>query len=123
MAKSTLYINRQEGYGVCNNVEVNNNVSADDKILIYLKYKKAVETFAQEYNHRYPELPLKIITVGMHLNDLSEEIQNNHKKSTILYKALDYGKYAFNGRSYNGDSSISQYTIWQDSNSNDECGI
>lgn len=123
VAKSTLYINRQEGYGVCNNVEVNNNVSADDKILIYLKYKKAVEIFAQEYNAKYPELPLKIITVGMHLNDLSEEIQTHHKKSTILYKALDYGKYAFNGRSYNGDSSISQYTIWQDSNSNDECGI
>ena len=113
VAKSTLYVNRKEGYGVCNNVEVNNNVDDADRKLIYLKYKKAVETFAEKYNAKYPDSPLKTITVGMNLNDLSDEIKESDTESNILYRALDYGRYAYNGHGYTGDSNVSQYIIWQ----------
>ena len=113
VTKSTLYVNREEGYAVCNNVEVNTNVDDEDYKLIYLKFKKAVKTFAEKYNAKYPDKPLKIITVGMHLNDLSDEIKESDDQSTILYQALDYGKYAYDGSSYSGDSSQSQYIVWE----------
>ena len=116
VAKSTLYVNREQGYGVCNNVEINSNIAYEDKKLIYHKYKKAIETFAEKYNAKHPDNPIKIITVGMNLNDLYPQITENDKPSAKLYQALDYGKFAFGGSSYSGDSSESQYIIWQNSN-------
>ena len=119
VAKSTLYVNRAEGYGVCNNVEVNNNVSDEDAELIYKKFKKAVETFAEKYNVKYPDKPLKIITVGMNLNDLSSQITKNDKQSNELYQALNYGTYAYSGSGYNGDSKNSQYVVWENTDLTD----
>ena len=113
VAKSTLYVNRNEGYGVCNNVEVNNNVMQEDRKLVYDKYKKAVETFAEKYNEKYPKNPLKVITVGMSLNDLSDIIKKNDKESTVIHEALNYGEYAFDGAKHNGDSSKSQFIVWE----------
>ena len=121
VAKSTLYVNREEGYGVCNNIEVNTDISEEDKKLIYQKFKKAIETFANKYNKKYPNKPLRIITVGMHLNDLENEITQHDKRSQVLYKAIDYGDYAFVGSGYSGDSDKEQYTLWQsddDTNNN-----
>ena len=112
VAKSTLYVNREECYGVCNNVEVNDAVNDKDKKLIYKKFKKAIEVFAEKYNNKYPDKPLRIINVGMHANDLYDEITENDIQSHKLYKALDYGKYAYDGSNYNGDSADEQYTIW-----------
>lgn len=119
VAKSTLYVNRAEGYGVCNNVEVNNNVSDEDAELIYKKFKKAVETFAEKYNVKYPDKPLKIITVGMNLNDLSSQITKNDRQSNELYQALNYGTYAYSGSGYNGDSKNSQYVVWENTDLTD----
>ena len=52
----------------------------------------------------------------MHLNDLGDEIKESDDQSTILYQALDYGKYAYGGSGYNGDSSQSQYIVWETDN-------
>ncbi|HIU06302.1 MAG TPA: leucine-rich repeat domain-containing protein [Candidatus Onthoplasma faecigallinarum] len=113
VAKSTIYVNRKEGYAVCNNVEINNDIVADDVRLIYQKYKKAIEIFAEKYNAKYPDKPLKIITVGMNMNDLYSQITENDTPSPIIYKALDYGKYCFGNSTYSGDSSESQYIVWE----------
>ena len=125
VAKSTIYVNRQEGYAVCNNVEVNYNITEEDKLIIYKKYKEAINEFAEKYNEKYPNNPLKIINVGMHLNDLGDQIGKYDKASKKLYKALNYGEYAFGGSSYNGDSATSQYTIWENESltSNNEYGV
>ena len=119
VAKSTLYVNRKEGYGVCNNVEVNIHVEDEDKQLIYQKYKKAIETFANRYNKKYPNKPLKIITVGMHLNDLRNQIESEDTKSKKLYHALDYGKYGYDDSHYSGDSGELQYVVWQNTDLSD----
>ena len=116
IAKSTLYINREQRYGVCNNVEISSNVAEEDKKLIYLKFKKAIEVFAKKYNAKYTDQPLRIITVGMNLNDLGQIIEANDIPSVELYKALDYGKYSYTGSGYSGDSSESQYIVWENSN-------
>ena len=109
IAKSTLYINRKQGYGVFNNVEINNSIS-DEKIkkLIYIKYKEAVKAFAERYNELNKNNPIKKINVGMNLNDLSIEIKENSDKSNELLKGINFGSYG----GYNGDWQNEQYIIW-----------
>ena len=123
VAKSTLYVNRKEGYGVCNNVEVNNDLNNDDKNLIYKKYKKAIVAFATKYNEEFPNNPLKIINVGMHLNDLQPQIIQNDKNSITLYNALNYEDFAFDGSNYSGDSAKEQYTLWQIDELKNDLGV
>ena len=113
IAKSTLYINPTEGYGVFNNVEINDNISENDLQFIYEKYILGVDTFAKKYNQEHKDHPLKIINVGMNFNDLASYIQAFNKRSTKLYKSLDYGAFCSNGHGYNGDSEHSQFTIWE----------
>ena len=113
IAKSTLYINREQGYGVCNNVEVNTSVPASQLNSVYQKYVLGIVSFAEEYNREHPDKPVVQINVGMHLNDLSDEIVKNHSRSRQLFKAINYGEYGLDLMNYNGDSSECQYVIWK----------
>jgi len=112
IGKSTLFINPDEGYGVFNNVEIF-NYHEYPKADIYEKYILGIKDFANQYNKEHPDKPLKIITVGMHLNDLEQEITLRHKKSRELYDSIDYGIYNFDGSGHAGDSQKSQYILWQ----------
>ena len=112
VAKSTLYINKKGRYGVCNNVEVAKNVSKEDKEKIYQKFILGVRAFATQYNKEHRFFPLKQINVGMHLNDLSEQLKEYRYESIELLKAIDYGKAANNPGGYMGDSYEEQYVVW-----------
>lgn len=111
IAKSTLYINRKQGYGVFNNVEVNTNVREEYKELIYKKYKKAIEDFVRKYNE-INEIKLKQINVGMHLNDLSQIIEKKDEEGDIL-PGIDFSAYGIEGHSYKGDWQDEQYVLWK----------
>ena len=114
IAKSTLYINREQGYGVFNNVEVDYDVRDYQKEEIFKAYIDAVNEFAKTYNKENPNKPLKIITVGANLNDLYRSLKSNTRESSVLYKSLDYRDYGKpNGRSYNGDSQDKQFVLWE----------
>ena len=80
IAKSTLYINRKEGYGLFNTIEVAENTSEEEKKLIYEKYIKAISKFIEKYNELNPQSPLKQVNVGMRANDLSLELEKHNKK-------------------------------------------
>ena len=108
IAKSTLYINKKQGYGVFNNVEINLSVIDEkSKEMIYKKYMEAINAFASKYNEKNPENPIKQINVGMNLNDLHDQIIKNNKKSSIL-AGLDFSKYG----KYAGDWKEQQYVLW-----------
>ena len=107
IAKSTLYINRTQGYGVFNNVEVS-HISEIDRDLIYLQYKKAVEEFAKRYNELNPTNPLTQINVGMNLNDLEHQINKNQAKSLEILKGLNFNIYG----GYSGDWQQKQHVMW-----------
>lgn len=110
IAKSTLYINRKQGYGVFNNVEINNNIRDEKtKKLIYIKYKEAVTNFAKRYNELNKDKQLTQINVGMSLNDLKEEIIRNDKEDNDVLNAIDFS--SFGG--YKGDWQNEQYVIWK----------
>ena len=112
IAKSTLFINPDDGYGVFNNVEIYENTPKSQHPAIYEKYILGVHNFAKQYNLENPEKTLKILTVGMHLNDLSEEIQKHHDESFILYPAINYSKFNLSGDGHIGDSARHQYKLW-----------
>ena len=113
IAKSTLYINREQGYGVFNNVEISTSIR--DKQKIYNQYIEAVSEFAERYNQLNPNKPLKQINVGMGLNDLGEVIEERNQKGEIL-KGINFSDYGKSGQTYGGDWQREQYVIW----SNDE---
>lgn len=110
IAKSTLYINREQGYGVFNNVEVDLRFINDKKVMqmIHDKYIVAVNAFATEYNKKNPKNPLTQINVGMGLNDLTETLQKNEKKSNIILKGINFSEFG----GYGGDWQYEQYIIW-----------
>ncbi len=117
VAKSTLYINRQQGYGVCNNVEVNAKIKQSQKEMIYTKYIEAIEAFAKKYNQKNTAVPIKQINVGMNLNDLDSFIKTNHDKSKDILKGISFYKYGKRGQAYNGDWQEEQYVIYSKSKS------
>ena len=119
IAKSTLYVNRSKGYGLLNNFEVNNNIkNGNDLKLIYLKFKQAIEKFAERYNELNIENPLTQINVGMGLNDLSREITKNNKASYDILIGIYFSKYGNEFGTYDGDWQENQYIIWKKEENN-----
>ena len=103
VAKSTLYINREQGYGVFNNVEINHSIIDEEKIeKIYEKYMKAVNDFAHRYNELNVSKPLEIITIGYGNNKLFDKIINRCEKSDKIYGGINFSKYGCSDRCYEG---------------------
>lgn len=113
VAKSTLYINPTERYGVLNNVEVNDELEGEYLPKVYEKFMLGVKTFAERYNEKFPYKSLRQITVGMHLNDLEGELRERNQKSKVLLKAIDYSIYCPPDEIYDGDSNSEQYIVWK----------
>ena len=113
ISKSTLYINKDEGYGLLNNIELNNNIDNKDKTLIYKKYVAAINEFVRIYNNKNKSRPINQINVGMNFNDLRREIEQNNEKVDILFKGIDFSKYGKTGQSYSGDWQNEQYVFWK----------
>ena len=112
IAKSTLYVNRKQGYGVFNNIEINSNIINDDKVkeMIYKKYIAAVKGFVLQYNKENPSRPLKQINIGMGLNDLRQQFHKFNEKSSEILEGIDFSDYG----GYRGDWQMEQYVIWKD---------
>ena len=113
ISKSTLYINKDEGYGLLNNIEINNNIESEDKMLIYKKYVDVINEFVTVYNKKNKTRPINQINIGMNFNDLRREIEKNNEKVDILLKGIDFSKYGKTGQSYSGDWQNEQYVFWK----------
>lgn len=113
IAKTTIYVNRKEGYAICNTIELNERIKASQKDAIYYAFKQAINTFAEKYNQEN-DIKLKIINVGMNFNDLHEKIAHTDKKAKFLLKPIDYSQFSLKeGGDYRGDSFDNQYTLWK----------
>lgn len=108
IAKSTLYINKEAGYGIFNNVEVNNIIEEEDKEEIFKIYMKAVNAFAQRYNKKNPNNPLKQINVGMGLNDVKNQIFKYCNSSDEILEGINFSEYG----GHKGDWQNEQRVLW-----------
>ena len=121
VAYSILYINREKGYAVLNDIEVNRKYTGDEESLkiIYEKMRRNAIENIEAYNES-AERPVDIINSGLSPNwsAVNDYITKN-PKSTVLY-APDFNNYKYAGSgSWAGDWHRSQYTIWR-RNENEE---
>lgn len=118
VAFGIMYVNREEGYAVVNDFEVNKNYDSDEiRKEIYTKAIQGVEKFASVYNKENPNKPIRKITSGLSPNweAINNFIQKHPKSEILKAPNLDDFKYAGSG-SWSGDWHNEQYTIWENKN-------
>lgn len=120
-AKSTIYINKEKGYAVFNNVEVNkqflgydknDNVLTNTLISAATKEQKldmvdcllrGANDFVKFYNSNKNHKPIFVVTMGMLRNDLKEEFMGKCRASRVWYVVPPSGDYEMDSqyKSYN----------------------
>lgn len=109
-----IYVNREEGYAVVNNFEVNKFYKGKDeqRKAIYDKAMEGVKAFVKEYNIENPNAPIKRVTCGCSPNwQAINDFIKKHPQSEILTAPdFDDFKYAGSG-SWSGDWHEQQYEI------------
>lgn len=114
VAKSTLFVNTEKGYGICNNVEVNMKVSAFKHKQIYEKYMLGIQKFVEHYNTEHPDKKITKINVGMGNNDLEFIFRQINKKEKNLLKPLNYADFGTPSFDHSGDSNYEQFIVWEE---------
>ncbi len=121
IAYSILYINREKGYAVLNDIEVNSKYAGDKESLkiIYEKMRRNAIENIEAYNMS-AEIPIDFINCGLSPNwSAVNDYVSSNPKSQVLY-APDFNEYKYAGSgSWAGDWHRAQYTIWR-RNENEE---
>lgn len=105
IAKSTIYVNKEKGYAVFNNVESSLLYKDDEyKEKIYKAFIRGTEIFLKTYNENNPDKPITCISIGSNRNTILNylTIKNNHPEIPIQ-ESLEFGLYSLNGSGYSGD--------------------
>ena len=126
IAFGIIYVNREEGYAVVNDFEVNKKYKdekgskrkEEQRRAIYNKAMEGVVAFVEEYNKEYPEIPIMKVTCGISPNwDTINDFIRKNPKSSIL-KAPDFSEFHYVGASdrWQGDWHKEQYVIYNAEN-------
>lgn len=113
IAKSTLYVNRKQGYAVFNNVESSLNYRDEEsKKKIYNAFLRGSKAFIKIYNENNPEYPITNISIGANRNTILDFLtdENNHPEIPIQ-ESLKFGEYSLNGSGYAGDWGSKQRLV------------
>lgn len=113
IAKSTLYVNKKQGYAVFNNVESSFNYRDEEsKGKIYNAFLRGSKAFIKTYNKNNPESPITNISIGASRNTILDFLtdENNHPEIPIQ-ESLKFGEYSLNGSGYAGDWGAKQRLV------------
>ena len=113
IAKSTIYVNRKERYGVFNNVEISLNHRDSQEIKkIYNAFMRGAIAFWEAYNKNNPDTPLDNISIGATRNKLATFLTDDMHPIVEIQPALNYGDYSGRpGGWYNGDWKNTQRLV------------
>jgi len=99
IAKATIYVNKEKGYAVFNDIEMNrkygNEVRENDysdnkqRIKIYKAFKRGVKAFVEKYNEINDDKPITQVNVGWGYNRLKQVIEKFEEKSPYRLEVLD----------------------------------
>jgi len=99
VAKATIYVNREKGYAVFNDIEMNRNygdeMAQNDKsdnekrVKIYKAFKRGVSAFVEKYNENNKDVPITQVNVGWGFNRLKQVIKSFEIKSEDILEVLD----------------------------------
>ena len=95
VAKATMYVNKEEGYAVFNDIEMNrvygnemtlNDKSDDEKrVKIYEAFKRGVKAFVEKYNELYKDKPITQVNIGWGFNRLKQVIKKFERESEEIF--------------------------------------
>lgn len=112
VAKSTIYVNKEAGYAVFNNIECSLKFNSEEQHKeIYEAFMRGSRAFLETYNKNYPNLPLTKITVGINRNKIFADSKSDIHPVVETEQALYYGRYSLNGSGYAGDWSHGQQLV------------
>ena len=112
IAKASLYVNKQQGYGVINEFDISlkyrdgeiiteNNKGGwyqikhereeQERQEIFDCFLRAISDFASVYDKQNPNMPIKKIVVGMGNNKLKAQLVHLDKQEDVLSVPTEYG--------------------------------
>lgn len=114
VAKATLFVNPEEGFGVFNTFQVYAGIPKTMHEQIYSKILLGAREFVKKYNLEHPDKPIKQLNVGMGFNDLRGVVKQMGERAKKLLPSIDYSTFGRPDISkHKGDSGFEQYVIWK----------
>ncbi len=113
IAKSTLYVNRDAGYAVFNNIEASKQYRDDNQLKkIYSAFMRGAKAFFDTYNMNN-DIPLNEIVIGLNRNVVSDYLDDIKHPKHELMECIPFGTYTDDQRGghYNGDCHTSQRLV------------
>jgi len=99
IAKATIYVNKEEGYAVFNDIEMNRSygdeidekdeTNNEQRVKIYKAFKRGVKAFVEKYNEINKDKPITQVNIGWGFNRLKQIIKRFEEKSEIKLKATN----------------------------------
>lgn len=114
IAKSTIFVNKEEGYAVFNNVETSLNHRTKEELeKIYNAFLRGANAFVNTYNKNNINRPIINVSIGANRNTILDYLTNDKHPEVDVQRALKYGEYSLNdsGYHYNGDWSLKQRLV------------
>ena len=107
ISKGTMYVNKDRGYAVINDFELNekyrNHESSSgrynveetspeeqDRELIFKAFQRGLKAFIEEYDRQNPEKPLTQVNIGMGYNRLKKQVERFKKATSNLTVPSEY---------------------------------
>ena len=109
ISKGTMYLNKDRGYAVINDFEINEmykhheNENAEgrydvdeespeeqDREKIFKAFKRGLRAFIEEYDRQNPNKPLQQINIGMGYNRLKKQVERFKKATSKLTVPSEY---------------------------------
>ena len=109
VAKATLYINAEEGYGLYNTVEIANRINNDERVNVYKEFIAATKSIVEAYNAENTKQITKMLVGNCALNDLGVLLKDNHKLTEPV-KGLPT-EYNNTFTSFGG--TMKQFVLWE----------
>lgn len=113
IGKSTIYLNREKGYAVFNDIELNRNYDkrAKEKDFdeVVDAFLRGANAFVNEYNKNNPTQQLHVVTLGTGKNRVVQRIRERLPKSEEIYKSIK-----FDGYRIGADSGEEQFVVYKD---------
>lgn len=111
IAKSTMYVNRKEGYAVFNNVESSlNHRTPEEKRKIYKAFMRGAKAFIKAYN-KNNDIKIEEITIGATRNTILDFLTDDKHPSVSIHRSLEFGTYSYGGFRYAGDWKDAQRLV------------
>lgn len=107
ISKGTMYVNKDRGYAVINDFELNekyrNHESSSgrysveetspeeqERELIFKAFQRGLRAFIEEYDKQNPEKPLTQVNIGMGYNRLKKQVERFKKATSNLTVPSEY---------------------------------